>query len=582
MNMPAQVLRLIEPQENIEQLKAQLKAELDECTEVRGTHRNNIFEFMVENSIWHIADLDYFSRKRYEEYLTGKLSDGALKSYVKGHDKIKLHSIRSQVQLLVNGKTATPPYKNMFLYLPYHPNPEIAERFKTSQCFQDLTWDFTKKAPEKLKRQIYDCLHYAIENDGCAETFRVNLIGIQQLYDFCITEGIDDIEMMELEQIARFAENNNERLNRVKKNRVVNHCRKALFMLHEDINWNAHVWYMDRIHVQPERIDVASPVNALSFLELSHRRNRELLKQYMKYGIGLTNLALKGLQSEMITVRNFLSEIKQDEDEDICSVTTEQMDVYFRMERERPVQAETFNKKVMCILHFFNFLRVRQYIERIPFDEEQYLKKTYQRHNDRSVSQDVADEILEKLYLFPEQLRLMYLHLYGIGLRISEVCRLKGDAYYIQGQDAWIQVYQTKMRNYKRIPIPDALYKLMKVYIKKYDIKADEYLFKNSTGGAYRSGTFRMLMIKHCGKNNIQNGEYAFKSHDYRHTVATYFYDTGVSLQSVRDYLGHDYEEMTQQYVDYMPKKIDKASEEYFSQHSLASCLRKGVNKNGK
>lgn len=138
------------------------------------------------------------------------------------------------------------------------------------------------------------------------------------------------------------------------------------------------------------------------------------------------------------------------------------------------------------------------------------------------------------------------------------------------------------MKNYKRIPIPEALYKLMRVYIRKYGIKADEYVFKNAKGGAYCKSTFKYKMLKGCKENNIQNGEYIFKSHDYRHTIATHFYDTGVSLQSIRDYLGHDYEEMTQQYVDYMPKKIDKANEEYFSQNSsLASRLRKGVKKDG-
>ena len=29
-----------------------------------------------------------------------------------------------------------------------------------------------------------------------------------------------------------------------------------------------------------------------------------------------------------------------------------------------------------------------------------------------------------------------------------------------------------------------------------------------------------------------------------------------VSLQSIRDYLGHTYEEMTRQYIDYMPQRI--------------------------
>lgn len=31
-----------------------------------------------------------------------------------------------------------------------------------------------------------------------------------------------------------------------------------------------------------------------------------------------------------------------------------------------------------------------------------------------------------------------------------------------------------------------------------------------------------------------------------------------------RDYLGHVAEEMTKQYVDYMPKKIEKANDNYF------------------
>ncbi len=66
---------------------------------------------------------------------------------------------------------------------------------------------------------------------------------------------------------------------------------------------------------------------------------------------------------------------------------------------------------------------------------------------------------------------------------------------------------------------------------------------------------FRTQMIEACRENKIANGEYLFQSHDYRHTVATMFYDSHVSLQSIRDYLGHTYEEMTRQYIDYMPQK---------------------------
>ena len=84
-------------------------------------------------------------------------------------------------------------------------------------------------------------------------------------------------------------------------------------------------------------------------------------------------------------------------------------------------------------------------------------------------------------------------------------------------------------------------------------------------------------MKRYCKICGIGNGEYVFRSHDYRHGVATQFYDSEVPLQSIRDYLGHEYEEMTLQYVDYMPRRADNANEEFFknTENNLAECLRK-------
>ena len=62
----------------------------------------------------------------------------------------------------------------------------------------------------------------------------------------------------------------------------------------------------------------------------------------------------------------------------------------------------------------------------------------------------------------------------------------------------------------------------------------------------------------------------------FRHTLATRFYDDGVSLQTIRDYLGHVSENMTKQYVDYMPRKIARANDDYFKKpgNSLASTIK--------
>ena len=68
----------------------------------------------------------------------------------------------------------------------------------------------------------------------------------------------------------------------------------------------------------------------------------------------------------------------------------------------------------------------------------------------------------------------MFLHLWCTGIRGSEVCTLTGDGYEEKDGDYWLKVYQVKMKTYKRIPIPEALYKLVQVYKKKYQIGPEE------------------------------------------------------------------------------------------------------------
>ena len=215
-------------------------------------------------------------------------------------------------------------------------------------------------------------------------------------------------------------------------------------------------------------------------------------------------------------------------------------------------------------------------MKEIPFKPEYYLKKTYPEHHDRTVEEKVYMEILHKLHAFPLVSRLIFLHLWCTGLRISEVCTLKGDVYYWDGEDAWLKVYQIKMKADKMIPIPLVMYRIMRKYIEQEHIRPKDYIFKGKDGGAYRGTTFRQEFQQYCDKNGIADGSYIFKTHDYRHTLATQFYDEDVSIQTIRDYLGHFSEEMTKQYVDFMPKRIEKASDTYFKkpENDLASTIK--------
>lgn len=348
------------------------------------------------------------------------------------------------------------------------------------------------------------------------------------------------------------------------------------FMQQEQIQWEANVWYLERLHLGKHRIDESKSLISISFMEVKEIQNREILQAYMKYELGITGQAVSTIVRRFVCIRNFIELLEQ---EKILAIhaTVAEVKKYADGLRERGIQAKGFNERIFGIGHFYKFMEVKQYITRMPFRIEYFQQKEVIVHHDRSVEETVYMEILKKLYLFPERLRCMFLHLWCLGLRASEVCTLKGNAYYQQGEDYWIQVYQVKMKNYKRIPIPQALYQIMKVYLKKHEIQPEEFIFKNSRGGACLYGTFRTQMIEACRENKIANGEYLFQSHDYRHTVATMFYDSHVSLQSIRDYLGHTYEEMTRQYIDYMPQRIAKANDEFFEMQgsSLASWLKK-------
>ncbi len=564
---------------------AQLDEELNECKGIVQTGKNHVRQYMITRGIWHISELDYGRRVDFEREIAGKYSPNTVCAYLRAFDQIKQHSLRKQFQIVPTGKSSMPVYQNALIFLPYHPDEEIVERVKNiTRAKRALVWDFQQEAPEYMKRQFFHVLHYEIKHCEDKNRRREKLLSLRQFYDYCVQQEVQDIENFEIAQKKIYLDTLSTEREKSEASKCVEACRKALFMQADTIRWKAPVWYLERFHLQAERLNTSRPITQISFLEITHRGNRALAQRYLRYELGITNLSLLSICREYRFLRIFLVDLERTANGpiDVRQVTWQQMKNYLQALQDKPIRTDYYNDQIMAMLHFFSFLVVRGEVEQIPFDADLYLKKEILPHCDRSVAFSVQKEILSKLYRFPEEIRLMYLHLWAVGLRVSEVCSLKGDAYYRQGVDPWIQVYQIKMRTYKRIPIPEALYRLMQVYIKKHKIGAKDYVFQNKKGGAYCESTFSKKMKQSCRENHIQSDHYIFQSHDYRHSVATMFYDRGVSIQSIRDYLGHAYEEMTRQYIDYMPMRIAEANDEYYRTHkSLTSGLQSSKEEDG-
>lgn len=560
----------------VEKEYGELIKEVNDCDTADKRLVWNVKMFLIQQGIHHIKDIDYKIREKYETELVEINRNKNALSYLKTLDRIKQYSIRQEMSSFAGQQKNKLRYEKQILFLPYLPDQTLAMEFDKVRDKNELVWDFSQTAPENLKKQVFQLLMYILDNmrDDPKERRVRFLLPLQWLYNFCIDEKIKDIERLELDEIQRFEQIVAGKVVNYKNSmQIVDNCRKILFICGKNIHWHANVWYMERFHLAPERVNPSNPVVRLTFYEVTNLRNREILQEYAKYQVGITGLTIGNIRSQQGYVKKFLEYFR--EEYSICKVGTEQIDQYFKQLQDGDIKADTVNRQISDILKFYQYLKVKEYIKEIPFDPEYYFQKTYPVHHDRSVEEEVYMEILNKIHLFPEVPRLIFLHLWGTGLRVSEVCTLKGNAYYWDGEDAWIKVYQIKMQADKMIPIPLVLYKIMKDYIKRERIKPNDYIFSGQDEGAYRVGSFVKTFKEHCEKNQIANCEYAFKSHDYRHTLATRFYDDGVSMQTIRDYLGHVTENMTKQYVDFMPKKIAKANDEYFKKpgNSLASVI---------
>lgn len=584
--MPAYQLHIADQQEirQEEQRRKGLRDELEKCTQVNGTFRNKIYPFLVSSGIEHLTEIDYPLRIRFIDFAKKNFLQKQRNVMINAFDRIRQQAVWEEQKTLAGRQKYKLRYEDALTFLKNLPDQEIAEKYTIARDESNLVWDFRIACSEKMKQQIFRAICSLSREKKSSWERNMSLTGLRCLYQFCVRAGIDDIEQMELEEKERFAQEL-RRLPRSEKSRksmfgILAWIQRHEFLSAKEIHWQANVWYLERIHIAGERINESNPAGCLIFEDVKNRENRELLKRYMKYLIAVSDLSVSNIRDKSMYLRNYLKFL-DGEKLTVGAVVREIFEVYINQILEKELEPKSFNTELLAVTQFYNFLLVRGEVSCMPYRPNDYIQKSFEIHHDRSVEADVSEEIISKLRYFPEHLRLMYLHLWGIGLRASEVCTLKGDAYEWDGRDAWIKVWQPKMRKYKRVPIPEMLYRLMKVYIKKYDIGADDYLFPNSKGGAFRYGTLRSQMLRYCEENQIHGGEYIFRSHDYRHNVATEFYDNGVPLSSVRDYHGHTYDEMTLQYVDHMPERVEKAADAVFRnpENNLAAGLLKTMNK---
>lgn len=407
------------------------------------------------------------------------------------------------------------------------------------------------------------------------------LIPLKRLYIFCNENVVEDIELLTAEQIEAFRLSMEGKVGTKTDTymQIIYNITKYLFITAKNTNWDANIWYLERFSFNDGRVNPAREIERITFNQISDD-NRALLKDYMKYQIGIAQrTSLQTIRCQYYDIVIFLKYCDA-EKWSLTEVDAERMEKYISSVDAEDIQAESYNHRIISVARLFDYMKSKKLVQREPLQFDYYLKTVHVKHNDRTVSIENQKQVLKKLKHLPLYLRLMFLNLWCEGIRVCELCVIKAGMYRWDGQDAWLKLYQNKMKKEKCIPIPVELYKIMKKYIEDTGIKADEYVFQNKKGGAYDAGTFTKQMKRELKKAGLI--EYDFKAHDFRHTIGTSLNkDYNVSIEAIREFLGHNSSDMTKQYIDFVPEMLDSANENYFSkeENKLATYIKKGKRK---
>ena len=523
--------------------------------------------FLIASGITQFDQITGALRYSYEEYL--KLTvPKKVTEHTKAMDLLKQFYIKKLPFV------KTPRYDNVIFYLAYYPDASIANRFFYTAKKNFLFFDFSRNAPENMKRQIFDCLITTLQTgqDYSNHYFLQNLITpLYYLYDFCCEMRIDNILKITRKEALQFPEFLDSHMDSTIKtaSQILYRVRKMLFLSANTTDFSSYVWFLERFPLEDTRVNPTRTIDAFYFDDVENPYHREIFQDYMKYLLVLSpKFSLKKLLAKYYSAKKFLCFLDA-RNILLSRLTADDIQIYVAYKGSLPLHPDTFNTEMFHLKSFLSCIATRNNMVIPDFSFDYYLKKSFHVHHDRSVPEKESDKILNVLYRFPEYLGLMYLTLYSTGLRINEVCALKRDALFINNNTYWLKCYQYKMRTEKEIPIPEDLYFLLTRYIEKSEVSSI-YIFPSVKNAKkpFQTGTFTSQMNRWLRKYKSTQ-DIHFKSHDYRHTIVTDIFDSGAGLPTAREFAGHKNENMTKEYIDHRPSKIDRLQQQYFSENDL-------------
>lgn len=353
----------------------------------------------------------------------------------------------------------------------------------------------------------------------------------------------------------------------------------------ERIGFERDIWHLEEFNINTERFNKCAMINTISFTKIRNNQNREYVKTYIKYLIGCTEYAISSILNISSLLNSFFNEF---EDINANRITTD--DVAEFVDDLKDLYSNNYvNKYVRSIDKFYKYFETRDNNSfKSPIVEAHFQKENYVPL-DNLVSEHVIFQIFKNLHTLPLQERTMFLINYTQGVRISDLCQIKSSGCVsVENNHHYLHFYCQKMQKPLRVLIAPSLYK----YIKEQQASIGDsfYLFPSSKNSSnpmnkitYASKITNWAAV--CGIKNDDGTDYKYRSHAFRHTLATDLYQNyNVDLPVIQlGVLGHQEIQMTLTYAQrgdaFNKAQHDKYINNYGTYSSMEFENPDGLNK---
>ncbi|MDV3103304.1 site-specific tyrosine recombinase/integron integrase [Thermococcus waiotapuensis] len=174
----------------------------------------------------------------------------------------------------------------------------------------------------------------------------------------------------------------------------------------------------------------------------------------------------------------------------------------------------------------------------------------------KALNRDEVRKILSVIPPTRKRDRVIFLLLYGAGLRVSEVCNLKKKD--VDFERGFIVVRGGKGAKDRVVPVPQSLLDEVKAYLSTRTDDSEYLIVELRRGKRDRlsSKTVWYLLKRYGEKAGVR-----VTPHMLRHSFATHMLESGVDIRAIQELLGHSNLSTTQIYTKVTVEHLRKAQE---------------------